>query len=1356
MNQVDKVIPIKNEKANIKILVERINQVLTRAKINYQIIHIPPVKKNSMLGAGIVYRKQRFITHTTLSDYKSAFVTLNNRQIFLLTFFLSLFTYSIFVNPQKTAIILIAIMSFVYFLDVFFNLFLVFKSLRFPSEIETSEEEIKKIDTSKLPIYSILCPLYREAHLLPQFLKAIENLDWPKNKLDVILLFEEDDQETIDAAKILKLPSFVKILVVPNSLPKTKPKACNYGLVYAKGEYVVIYDAEDIPDKQQLKKAYLAFIKKVPQNVVCLQAKLNYYNPHHNLLTRLFTAEYSLWFDLILTGLQSIETTIPLGGTSNHFKTKALLSLGGWDPFNVTEDCDLGARLFKEGYKTAIIDSTTLEEANSDIKNWIRQRSRWIKGYIQTYFVHMRDPLGFIKKNGIHAFIFQLVVGGKIAFMFINPLLWIATISYFALNVLIGPIIEGLYPAPVFYIAVTSLIFGNFLCLYYYMIGCAKREHWSLLKYVFLVPFYWLMVSIAACIALIQLITKPHYWEKTHHGFHLKKEPQTIKSQKAVYRPLLSSGLLGGGALVVASILANFFNFLYNAYLGRKMDVGEFGLLSLFTSLLYLTQVPFGALNLTVTHQSAYYLGRYKEIAKHFWEKVFNKSLGFSLIIVGLWLIISPLLMDFFKTESLTPFLIFAPIWIVGLLSAVNNGFLSGNLKFTALAVFIFVESLTKLVVAVAAVETGYTQVIYAALPISITVSLIFTYLFIKQLPFVSEVIDRKAVAFPKRFFSSSVFTRISAVSFLSFDLILAKHYLSPTEAGYYALLSLVGKMIFFFGSLSSQFIVPLVSKKEGEGKRSLDTFYLLLLGTSLVVLASYLGVGMFGYLTVPILFGDKVTPILPYLPMYGLAIACFTISTAIVAYHQAKKQYLFAYISLVIALSQISLLFVWNQNIERFVEVIFFLGALHLFITTLLHLTYKQLLFAGNTIQNLFGLFTNGVPKWKANPVSLRILIFNWRDTKHVWAGGAESYIHEVAKRWVKMGHKVTVFCGNDEKSARNEVIDGVQIVRRGGFYTVYLWAFLYYAFRFRGLFDVVIDSENGIPFFTPLYVRVPKFLLIHHIHQEVFRKHLKFPFSQIAQFLEAKLMPVVYKKQKIITVSQSSKQDILNLNVWKSEDIEIVAPGVDPSLFIPSEKTHYPSFIYLGRLKAYKNIDVLLAAFANVLVTRPNSKLYIAGEGESLAELKAQAKKLRITDSVKFLGKVKNSEKTKLLAQSWVFVHPSMIEGWSITVIEANASVTPVIASNVAGLKDSVIHNKTGLLVPVRSVPSLVSAMNLLISNPSYRLKLSKEAYLWSKNFDWDKSATSLMKVIVSTLKQQAVYKFGGDMALEISGKN
>lgn len=478
-------------------------------------------ESDSMIGAGMYYHRRSYITHTTLDHASSAIETFSLAQkIFFITLFF-LITVGLYWYGFYAAMVIVAILSTIYFIDVFFNLFLIIKSLHVPPEIVIKREEIDKLKDESLPIYTILCPLYKEAHVLPFFLESIKKLDWPREKLDVQLLLEADDRETISVAKAMNLPRHIRVVVVPDSQPKTKPKACNYGLNHAKGEYVVIYDAEDMPDPDQLKKVYLAF-QSVGDTVKCIQAKLNYYNPNQNLLTRFFTAEYSLWFDVILTGLQSIETTIPLGGTSNHFRKKDLLMFQGWDPFNVTEDCDLGVRLFSRGAKTAIIDSITLEEANSSWRNWLRQRSRWIKGYMQTYLLHMRHPWELMKKQGIHAFIFQLSVGGKLAFMLINPLMWMLTISYFLLYSVVGPTIDALYPAPIFYMAVTSLVFGNFMFIYYYMIGVAKRAHWTVMKFVLLVPFYWLMTSWAALIALYQLIVKPHYWEKTEHGLHLK------------------------------------------------------------------------------------------------------------------------------------------------------------------------------------------------------------------------------------------------------------------------------------------------------------------------------------------------------------------------------------------------------------------------------------------------------------------------------------------------------------------------------------------------------------------------------------------------------------------------------------------------------------------------------------------------------------------------------------------------------------------------------------------------------------------------------------------------------------------
>ena len=429
--------------------------------------------------------------------------------------------YRLTADPLGTIVGFLGILSAIYFLDVVFHLFLIVKSLGSESDIKFEKDEILTLNDQELPVYTILCPQYKESKVITRFLAAIEKISWPKEKLDVILLLEQDDTETLEEVSRQNLPSYIRTVIVPPSAPKTKPKACNFGLSLARGEYLVIYDAEDEPEPFQLKKAYLGF-RKVPSDVICLQAKLNYYNSHQNLLTRLFTAEYSLWFDVILPGLQMMETAIPLGGTSNHFKTADLQKLEGWDAFNVTEDADLGIRLFKAGYKTAIIDSTTFEEATSKLGNWIRQRSRWIKGYVQTYFVNMRNPTIFFKKYGFHAWVFQLLLGGKIVFCFINPILWIMTISYFALHSLVGPAIETIYPPYIYYIALTSLVFGNFMFFYVYMIGCAKRSQWTILRYLFILPIYWLLISVATAVASYQFIVKPHFWEKTNHGLDLR------------------------------------------------------------------------------------------------------------------------------------------------------------------------------------------------------------------------------------------------------------------------------------------------------------------------------------------------------------------------------------------------------------------------------------------------------------------------------------------------------------------------------------------------------------------------------------------------------------------------------------------------------------------------------------------------------------------------------------------------------------------------------------------------------------------------------------------------------------------
>ena len=241
--------------------------------------------------------------------------------------------------------------------------------------------------TVALPRYTVLVPVYREANVIGELMRNLGALDYPAEKLEVLVLLESDDTETIEAARAAQPPATVRLVIVPDAQPKTKPKACNVGLFLARGELLVIYDAEDRPDPQQLRKAVAAF-EQAGEKTICMQARLRYWNYTTNVLTRMFSLEYGYWFGTMLPGLDRLGLPIPLGGTSNHFRVPQLRELIGWDPHNVTEDADLGLRAAVEGYRVGVIDSDTEEEACAEVRPWIRQRTRWIKGYMQTALVH--------------------------------------------------------------------------------------------------------------------------------------------------------------------------------------------------------------------------------------------------------------------------------------------------------------------------------------------------------------------------------------------------------------------------------------------------------------------------------------------------------------------------------------------------------------------------------------------------------------------------------------------------------------------------------------------------------------------------------------------------------------------------------------------------------------------------------------------------------------------------------------------------------------------------------------------------------------------------------------------------------
>jgi cellulose synthase/poly-beta-1,6-N-acetylglucosamine synthase-like glycosyltransferase len=258
----------------------------------------------------------------------------------------------------------------------------------------------------------VLVPVFKEANIVPQLVGNLGKIDYPADKLEVLVLIEEEDHLTRDAYLGSNPPPNFHILTIPKGTPQTKPRACNVGLYFASGEYLVIFDAEDAPDPDQLKKCVVAF-RRGGAKTVCVQAALNYFNADENALTRMFTLEYNYWFDYMLAGLDAADLPIPLGGTSNHFRTEALIELGGWDPYNVTEDADLGIRASAMGFRVGVVNSTTMEEANTSIPNFIRQRSRWIKGYMQTSLVHARRPLALIREVGLRRFAsFALLIAG--------------------------------------------------------------------------------------------------------------------------------------------------------------------------------------------------------------------------------------------------------------------------------------------------------------------------------------------------------------------------------------------------------------------------------------------------------------------------------------------------------------------------------------------------------------------------------------------------------------------------------------------------------------------------------------------------------------------------------------------------------------------------------------------------------------------------------------------------------------------------------------------------------------------------------------------------------------------------------
>lgn len=401
--------------------------------------------------------------------------------------------------------------NFFFFLVVCSKILFLFCGYKFRDKY-IEEENSKTIhENAVYPVYSILVPLFREKErTINQLIKGLKNLDYPQEKLDVKLIVEIDDTDTIEIIKALRPSANFQIVRVPYSNPRTKPKACNYALKYCKGDYVTIFDAEDQPAPDQLKRA-LKLLSNGGGKVAAVQARLNYYNKDENLLTSLFAIEYASWFDYMLYGLKYLGIPIPLGGSSNHFAKDTLKGLYAWDPYNVTEDADLGVRIESAGLKTELTYSLTLEEAPIKLNNWFKQRIRWLKGYMQTFIVGIRN-FSLLKKNigwnGIMGIFF--FIGSPFMIYLLIPMLFLFSLIAFIFGAGVPEWLRGVCLFNLYFGLAVHFLLGAWIVI--------SNRWWSQIFAMFYFPFYWILHCVASYYAFVELIKKPHHWNKTEHG----------------------------------------------------------------------------------------------------------------------------------------------------------------------------------------------------------------------------------------------------------------------------------------------------------------------------------------------------------------------------------------------------------------------------------------------------------------------------------------------------------------------------------------------------------------------------------------------------------------------------------------------------------------------------------------------------------------------------------------------------------------------------------------------------------------------------------------------------------------------
>lgn len=448
-------------------------------------------------------------TLSTQNPDESARQTFTGWQGWFIGLFVAAWPSAFLLDPAGALLLQHAVMSLFFLSCISLRAWATFADPRHPPQA------LAPVDPAALPRYAVLVALYREAGMAGQLLAAMDALIWPRSKLDVFLVCEEDDRETIDALIKAGLPHWCRIVEVPPGGPRTKPKALMYALPLVSAECTVLYDAEDRPHPEQLLEAWQAL--SADPALACVQAPLEIANRDGPLIARLFAFEYAALFRALLPALARHRLYVPLGGTSNHFVTRKLVEAGGWDPFNVTEDADIGLRLHVHGHFAGTISRPTLEDAPDSLDVWVKQRTRWFKGFMQTWLVSTRHPMRLWRRIGAASFVIvQVLLGGMVLSALAHPYVLVMLFSLVALATL------GLAPpeiaGPLALIDWLNLLLGYaaFIVLGRHALKPAEQPgSWRLCAAI---PLYWLAQSWAAWRALGQIVRTPHLWEKTPHA----------------------------------------------------------------------------------------------------------------------------------------------------------------------------------------------------------------------------------------------------------------------------------------------------------------------------------------------------------------------------------------------------------------------------------------------------------------------------------------------------------------------------------------------------------------------------------------------------------------------------------------------------------------------------------------------------------------------------------------------------------------------------------------------------------------------------------------------------------------------